>query len=261
MFNSKIASLEARIARLQAVLKSRTASKGSKSIALTKAIKGIDTERLTPMGVLNKIAESVHGVIRTTDKGDGRYLLGDLNEDNTIEAYMTFGAPYNSELYLEVSVTKQGKIYIELTMPLWFPVLDRSLTFNKGDNSWKEKVPALINKAKEDLLHQKKSKTAASGVSPESIEYFEETLHEILSERYAYKGRAGAGAYVTAWRNHTLTVSVGYRSVEITVTPNGVDVHAVNTWHASSEKKHFVLIPSNVDSIIRLTVDFVTFHI
>ena len=254
MFNSKIASLEARLARLEAVLKSRTASAGSKSKALTKAIKGIDTDLriYDHMEVVNMIAESVQGVVKSTHKPDARYLRGEANVDNSVEVMISFGTHYTAELDLFVMASKRGTIAIEAYL-----LSDQivNLSFKRGDNSWKVKVPALINKAKEEYK-SKKSKTA-SAVSPESIQYIEENLHELLSEQYAYKGRAGAGVFVGDFRNHSMAVSGNNVRVEITVKHDGVDVHAVNSWHGRSEKKHFAINEANLDAVIMQAFAFV----
>lgn len=101
-----------------------------------------------------------------------------------------------------------------------------------------------------------KSRTA-SEVSLESILYLEENLHEILSQQYAYRGRAGAGVFVGDFRNHSMSVSGNNVRVEITVKPQGVDVHAVNSWHGRSEKKHFVINEEELDAVIMQVFAFV----
>ena len=95
--------------------------------------------------ILNMIVKAVRGVIVKTEKPDPRYLIKPATLDNSVEAIISFGPGVE---HLDLFITaNENEVVFEGYM--WMDqILD--LSFKRGDNSWKFKVPAIINKAKEN---------------------------------------------------------------------------------------------------------------
>lgn len=128
MFNSKIASLEARIARLEANLSRRASLE----------------DQPNQYEILEEIVDAVQGVIRETYKPNPEYLIEPVTIHNSVEAIIDFLPAGREHLELFIASTEKG---ILIDGYMWLDQI-MSLKFEVGDNSWKFKVPAIINSNK-----------------------------------------------------------------------------------------------------------------
>ncbi len=159
MFNHKIASLEARIARLEANL-SRKASL---------------EDQPNQYEILEEIVDAVQGIIRRTYKPNPRYLIQPSTIHNSVEAIIDFLPEGSEHLDIFITSTKRG-IYI--TGYMWIDqILD--LSFKRGDNSWKFKVPAIIKSSREKYSKknskkrvQRQEKREREDLNPNKVFYY-----------------------------------------------------------------------------------------